>query len=322
MNIEEKVDSIISLNEYLLHENDLLEAFISRISAMKMPAEERIKVENALSRHGKTPVEHIEKHLICSFEAEKLRSDIESIKKQGTKTLTVFKSLKIVSQEQMAFQRRALNDFRRLLSQEGSTTITADKAITHLIESQKRQETDISKLELKIKAAETRLKTLKGQSRARHEGGEPIHVIDFDQLQIENQQLSDRIKERNRDLLELKKTSGNVTENLTKVKLSLQSLASEASWLRKEIAARTHAIQKGSTDMLTVKRQLSVAESQFKQFKRRELSGDGPEVIHYIRVKAEEGKYKRSVKEWERKLQIAKLCAKSKPRTIETEPYE
>ena len=42
--------------------------------------------------------------------------------------------------------------------------------------------------------------------------GEVLHVVDFDQLKIENQQYLDRIEERNTELLRLKATTGKAVQ--------------------------------------------------------------------------------------------------------------
>ena len=42
--------------------------------------------------------------------------------------------------------------------------------------------------------------------------GEVLHVVDFDQLKIENQQYLDRIEERNTELLRLKTTTGKAVQ--------------------------------------------------------------------------------------------------------------
>jgi len=49
---------------------------------------------------------------------------------------------------------------------------------------------------------------LENQLQHKEEMGEVLHVIDFDQLKIENQQYLEKIEERNNELLKLKLTTG------------------------------------------------------------------------------------------------------------------
>ncbi len=50
------------------------------------------------------------------------------------------------------------------------------------------------------------------QLHQKEDMGEVLHVVDFDQLKIENQQYLDRIEERNTELLRLKTTTGKAVQ--------------------------------------------------------------------------------------------------------------
>lgn len=50
------------------------------------------------------------------------------------------------------------------------------------------------------------------QLHQKEDMGEILHVVDFDQLKIENQQYLDRIEERNTELLRLKATTGKAVQ--------------------------------------------------------------------------------------------------------------
>ena len=50
------------------------------------------------------------------------------------------------------------------------------------------------------------------QLRLKEDMGEVLHVVDFDQLKIENQQYLERIEERNNELLRLKTMTGKAVQ--------------------------------------------------------------------------------------------------------------
>ena len=60
------------------------------------------------------------------------------------------------------------------------------------------------------------------QLRLKEDMGEVLHVVDFDQLKIENQQYLERIEERNNELLRLKTMTGKA------VQVSVQTGISQA----------------------------------------------------------------------------------------------
>lgn len=81
----------------------------------------------------------------------------------------------------------------------------------------------IEKYRLKLVGLKTQEKKLTTQIRQKEEMGEVLSAIDFDQLKIENQQYLERIEDRNKDLVEKKRTASNalLTLNNTKVNASL-----------------------------------------------------------------------------------------------------
>ena len=52
--------------------------------------------------------------------------------------------------------------------------------------------------------------------------GEGLHVIDFEQLKIDNVNLNEKIEERNEDLIKLRKKITGTVQVLTHVKEKLQ----------------------------------------------------------------------------------------------------
>ena len=57
------------------------------------------------------------------------------------------------------------------------------------------------------------------QLHQKEDMGEVLHVVDFDQLKIENQQYLDRIEERNTELLRLKATTGKAVQVIAVLRL-------------------------------------------------------------------------------------------------------
>ncbi len=61
----------------------------------------------------------------------------------------------------------------------------------------------MGKLTLKNAALKQQILKMENQLQHKEEMGEVLHVIDFDQLKIENQQYLEKIEERNNELLKL-----------------------------------------------------------------------------------------------------------------------
>lgn len=59
---------------------------------------------------------------------------------------------------------------------------------------------------------QVQVRKMEQQLHQKEDMGEVLHVVDFDQLKIENQQYLDRIEERNTELLRLKATTGKAVQ--------------------------------------------------------------------------------------------------------------
>jgi hypothetical protein len=67
----------------------------------------------------------------------------------------------------------------------------------------------IEKLELKNQHLKSQRASLAKRLSQKEEMSDCLHVVDFDQLKIENQQYLERVDEKNSDLLRVKATTGH-----------------------------------------------------------------------------------------------------------------
>lgn len=78
-----------------------------------------------------------------------------------------------------------------------------------------------------------------------------LHVIDFEQMKIENQQFLEKIEERNAELLKLKLTTGKIVQVLNDYKKKLGEVTARGDWLncQMKVCICTHAHTR--TDKMT-----------------------------------------------------------------------
>merc|ERR1712100_191470 len=108
---------------------------------------------------------------------------------------------------------------------------------------------------LKNTALKIQIQKLDKQLGEKEEMGEVLHVIDFDQLKIENQQYLEKIEDRNNELLWLKLTTGNTVQVLNTLKHRLNNLTSESEWLKQETHQRKEALVKISEEISRVEQE-------------------------------------------------------------------
>lgn len=70
----------------------------------------------------------------------------------------------------------------------------------------------MEKLALKNTTYKAAIMKLEAQLAHKEEMGEVLHLVDFDQLKIENQQYLERIDAKNKELLQLKLSTGRTVQ--------------------------------------------------------------------------------------------------------------
>merc|ERR1740139_1483923 len=150
---------------------------------------------------------------------------------------------------------------------------------------------------------------MEGQLQQKEDMGEVLHVIDFDQLKIENQQYLEKIEERNNELLRLKLTTGNTVQVLNTLKRKLNNLTAESEWLKRETSQRKETLAKISEEISRVEQE-HAARADRKTRRETQSQSNMPQVLDYVQQKAEMYDLERSVSSWRRKVEIAEVEAK------------
>jgi len=110
-------------------------------------------------------------------------------------------------------------------SRTGKSLTLKDIEFLEARETQKTSEVVAVRLEnIKLK---NRLKKREQQLKAKEELAEGLHLIDFEQLKIENQTYNEKIEERNEELLKLRKKITSTVQVLTHLKEKLQFVQAE-----------------------------------------------------------------------------------------------
>merc|ERR1711865_269535 len=99
-----------------------------------------------------------------------------------------------------------------------------------------KKDQDVEKVRLKNINLRTHLRKLEHQLRAKEQLAEGLHLIDFEQLKIENQTLNEKIEERNEELHKLRKKTTTTVQVLTHIKEKLQFVQVENEVLKQELA--------------------------------------------------------------------------------------
>lgn len=105
-----------------------------------------------------------------------------------------------------------------------------------------KKDQEVEKVRLKNINLRTHLKKLEQQLHAKEQLAEGLHLIDFEQLKIENQTLNEKIEERNEELHKLRKKTTSTVQVLTHIKEKLQFVLAENQTLKRDSAELEEAL--------------------------------------------------------------------------------
>eukprot|EP00758_Cryptobia_borreli_P002791 Tbor_TRINITY_DN3288_c0_g1::TRINITY_DN3288_c0_g1_i1::g.23820::m.23820 len=155
-----------------------------------------------------------------------------------------------------------------------------------------------------------------------------FHLIDFDQLKIENQQFTERIDQKNLELVDVKGTTTRTIQSLSRYTDRLNILVRDQKQLQKELRVREEFQQRLKTEMEQVQRDAVASRHKNENLKVQHESLKVPKVDDYIAQKAKMLELHKSAQNWKRKVEILtgqvavmkqQMLSFSKKKTMEDE---
>jgi len=316
--VEAQLEELVRENERFKKENDLMESYLRRNSQSTTGAEEEEhKAKKGRQRRPKVAafLNIEQKNEIASAELEEVQKEVEETKRSSERLIDTLRAVLEETDIRIAELKKDAYEFKRdiVVGAENFRTgkTMAEKVIRYMEDKLRQKDSIIEKLRLKNATLKSQAQKVDAQLRQKEEMGDVLHYIDFHQLQIENKQYLAKIEERNDELLKLKMTTGNTVQVLNNLKRKLNNLISESEWLKNEIKSRTELCTKIKEDNKRVQDEISKASRSNKQLStQNEAAQDMPEVLDYVKQKAEMYELQQAVRNWERKVEIAEMAAK------------
>lgn len=249
---------------------------------------------------------------IVTRELDESRYDIEQTREDSEQAVI---NLRAVNEEydiRLSELKKTMYEFKRDVVQGAVNSRTgkviAERVVRYFEEKLRSRDTLIEKLRLKNSTLMVQKNKLHMQLKQKEEMGEVLHAIDFDQLQIENKQYLDKIEERNQDLLRLKFTAGNTLQVLNNYKRRLNMVTLESDRLQAEISQRDDMLARIVVEAALVEEDRAKALVSNKKLRKQLEDFVVPEVLDYVSEKADQQHLTKTVKTWERKVEIAEMA--------------
>uniref|UniRef100_A0A8C5YEV7 Cilia- and flagella-associated protein 263 n=1 Tax=Microcebus murinus TaxID=30608 RepID=A0A8C5YEV7_MICMU len=206
-------------------------------------------------------------------------------------------------------------DILKTISKKKGSILATQKVMKYIEDTNRRRDAMKDKLRLKNISLKVQRKKMLLQLRQKEEGGEVLHEVDFQQLKMENAQFMETIEGRNQELIQLKLVSGNTLQVLNTYKSRLQRAMEIHYNLDKEILLRNELLGKIEKETLQVEEDRAKAEGLNKKLRRQLAEFRAPHVMVYLQEKILNVDLEKSIKMWERKVEIAEMSLKGYRKT-------
>ena len=311
--LESELEQLIQYNETLMRENELFESYLQRANpALAADDDAHGQRKKAQKRSSILLLTAEQKHDVAVQEMEDVQEEITQTKSSSEQLMDTLRARMEECDVRIAEIKKDAYEFKRdiVTGAENFRTgkIIAEKAIRYMEDKLRAKAAVAEKLRLKNATLKQQYTKVEQSLQQKEDMGEVLHVIDFDQLKIENQQYLEKIEERNNELLRLKLTTGNTVQVLNTLKHKLHNLSAESEWLKRETGARKEALAKISEEITRVEQEKEQAARLDRKLKREEnVESNMPQVLDYVQQKADQFELERTLAAWKRKVDIAEM---------------
>merc|ERR1719183_188364 len=231
--LKDKFEELIEQNERLQQDNVALQRRTIQWKAQR----EKYDAAEKPPSEGKV-TEHKYLNVLNHVHGVRLR-----LRMQQVKSARMSDELKNQLEEKRAKAiecRDSFRDFKRQVARHAEYSRTGKKIPLKIIQEVEDFELDKDAEVEEVRGSnislKNRLAKLEQALRKKDELADNLHVIDFDQLKIENQTLNEKIEERNEELHKLRKKTVITVQVITHMREKLQFIQQENQVLKTELA--------------------------------------------------------------------------------------
>ncbi|XP_032682450.1 coiled-coil domain-containing protein 113-like [Odontomachus brunneus] len=172
----------------------------------------------------------------------------------------------------------------------------------------------MERIRLKMMTIKIQKRKAKQQLKHRQELGEALRAVDFEQLNIENQDCIRKIDEKTQHMLEMKKIAGRYSIALTKHKEKLSNLMNTLNEVSAKIVFKKEEIVKLQSEQAAVNIEIEKTQVQLKSLTELMDNFSVPEVLDCIKVHTELQELQKVHKRLHRQMKIQQITLKSSRR--------
>lgn len=313
-------------NELLLRENYMFEPYLEREKAMSenerqetvaTPSSGRAPSRRGKSKKSKPPstLTLEQKNYIAEDEIRARREQIAKLIEAHERETINFEAMIGETRARIDEMKKETYEFKRQVLVGGvdkrSGKILSSAVIKYYEDKIRKKDGLVQRLAEKNIELAAKQKSLAKELKEKEHRGETLSPVDFHQLEIENKSYSERIAQKNKKLLRLKASTAKLGQTLNDKRVALTKLLERGVKLRKRITSAQALEARLVQDSKDTKVSIKKMESKIKKLKlAATTASDMPQIEDYVQQKAEEHELRRKIRQWEKKVEIAKAQAR------------
>jgi len=230
--LQEKYDQLLELHERAMQNNVALQRRV-----IQRKAADKSYDASEKQSEGKV-TEHKYQNMLHNVHSERLK-----LRLQQVKAARMSEELKnqLEAKRQKAIEcRDSFQEFKRQVAKHAEYARTGktiqEKIIQEVEEFELDKDAEVEEVRGSNISLKNRLAKLEQSLRKKDELAENLHVIDFEQLKIENQTLNEKIEERNEELHKLRKKTNVTVQIITHMREKVQFVQQEYQVLKSELS--------------------------------------------------------------------------------------
>ena len=157
----------------------------------------------------KSVTDQEQRYYKCLAQVNELRDELKRLQQQHSKQAIEMKRRLDDKQSKAEDIKQAFVEFKREILKGAENSRTSKpipaKLIASFEEAEAEKDAELEKMRLSNINRRNHLRKLEATLRQKEKLADGLHLIDFEQLKIENQTLNEKIEERNEELLKLRK---------------------------------------------------------------------------------------------------------------------
>ena len=246
-----------------------------------------------------------DKMAVIAEEHERLKDETQRAKESSVEARDLMHATRTESENRINELALARTYFARDVV-DGEPASAAERLVNYIADRPRHYQRQLRKLEEKSALMQQQLRKLEQQLDATGDTGDKFIRIDYDQLTIENQQYSERLADKEKELKQLKTMTTRTVQTLNSLTDRLSQLLGEQTSSARDLNMRREHCAKLEKELLEVRAGGGVARGKNTSLKIQHESVKVPKVEEYIFQKAEEHDLRKAVGNWRRKVEIAR----------------